>query len=59
VCVRVCVCGWSRDRALRHARRCLCARADTEDLLKRDSRVVERKKAGQKKARKKFQWVKR
>ncbi len=52
-------CGLGIDRALRHARRCLCARADTEDLLKRDSRVVERKKAGQKKARKKFQWVKR
>lgn len=29
------------------------------DLLKRDPRMVERKKAGQKKARKKFQWVKR
>tara|TARA_B100000963_G_scaffold280112_1_gene248574 strand:+ start:245 stop:631 length:387 start_codon:yes stop_codon:yes gene_type:complete len=28
-------------------------------LLKRDARVVERKKPGQKKARKKFQWVKR
>ena len=28
-------------------------------LLTRDSRVVERKKPGQKKARKKFQWVKR
>jgi small subunit ribosomal protein S9 len=28
-------------------------------LLMRDSRVVERKKPGQKKARKKFQWVKR
>ncbi|MBC8511088.1 MAG: 30S ribosomal protein S9, partial [Cryomorphaceae bacterium] len=25
----------------------------------RDSRVIERKKPGQKKARKKFQWVKR
>ena len=31
----------------------------TEGLLSRDSRVVERKKPGQKKARKKFQWVKR
>ena len=31
----------------------------TEGLLRRDSRVVERKKPGQKKARKKFQWVKR
>jgi len=28
-------------------------------LMKRDARVVERKKPGQKKARKKFQWVKR
>jgi len=28
-------------------------------LLTRDARVVERKKPGQKKARKKFQWVKR
>tara|TARA_B100000902_G_scaffold116635_1_gene117395 strand:- start:240 stop:626 length:387 start_codon:yes stop_codon:yes gene_type:complete len=28
-------------------------------LLTRDSRIVERKKPGQKKARKKFQWVKR
>lgn len=28
-------------------------------LLTRDSRVVERKKPGQKKARKQFQWVKR
>ncbi len=31
----------------------------TEGLLTRDARVVERKKPGQKKARKKFQWVKR
>lgn len=31
----------------------------TEGLLTRDPRVVERKKPGQKKARKKFQWVKR
>lgn len=31
----------------------------TNGLLTRDSRVVERKKPGQKKARKKFQWVKR
>ena len=30
-----------------------------EGLLTRDSRAVERKKPGQKKARKKFQWVKR
>ncbi len=30
-----------------------------EGLLTRDSRVVERKKPGQKKSRKKFQWVKR
>jgi len=30
-----------------------------EGLLTRDSRIVERKKPGQKKARKKFQWVKR
>ena len=30
-----------------------------EGLLTRDSRVVERKKPGQKKASKKFQWVKR
>ena len=30
-----------------------------EGILTRDSRVVERKKPGQKKARKKFQWVKR
>ncbi len=30
-----------------------------EGLLTRDSRVVERKKPGQKKPRKKFQWVKR
>jgi len=30
-----------------------------ERLLTRDSRIVERKKPGQKKARKKFQWVKR
>jgi small subunit ribosomal protein S9 len=31
----------------------------SEGLLTRDARVVERKKPGQKKARKKFQWVKR
>ena len=31
----------------------------TRGLLTRDARVVERKKPGQKKARKKFQWVKR
>ena len=31
----------------------------SEGMLTRDSRVVERKKPGQKKARKKFQWVKR
>lgn len=31
----------------------------SKGLLTRDSRVVERKKPGQKKARKKFQWVKR
>lgn len=31
----------------------------SEGLLTRDSRIVERKKPGQKKARKKFQWVKR
>lgn len=31
----------------------------SEGLLTRDPRVVERKKPGQKKARKKFQWVKR
>tara|TARA_B100000902_G_C26775833_1_gene652658 strand:+ start:179 stop:565 length:387 start_codon:yes stop_codon:yes gene_type:complete len=30
-----------------------------EGLMTRDSRIVERKKSGQKKARKKFQWVKR
>ena len=30
-----------------------------EGMLTRDSRVVERKKPGQKKARKQFQWVKR
>ena len=30
-----------------------------DGLLTRDSRVVERQKPGQKKARKKFQWVKR
>ena len=30
-----------------------------EGMLTRDSRVIERKKPGQKKARKKFQWVKR
>ena len=30
-----------------------------EGLLTRDPRMVERKKPGQKKARKKFQWVKR
>ena len=30
-----------------------------EGLLTRDARVVERKKPGQKKARKQFQWVKR
>ena len=30
-----------------------------EGLLRRDARVVERKKPGQKKSRKKFQWVKR
>ena len=30
-----------------------------EAMLTRDARVVERKKPGQKKARKKFQWVKR
>ena len=32
---------------------------NAEGLLTRDPRVVERKKPGQKKARKKFQWVKR
>jgi len=32
---------------------------DTENLLFRDPRNVERKKPGQKKARKKYQWVKR
>ena len=32
---------------------------DTEGLLKRDVRIVERKKPGQEKARKKFTWVKR
>lgn len=31
----------------------------SEGLLTRDARVVERKKPGQKKSRKKFQWVKR
>ena len=31
----------------------------SKSLLTRDPRVVERKKPGQKKARKKFQWVKR
>ena len=31
----------------------------SEGLLTRDAREVERKKPGQKKARKKFQWVKR
>lgn len=31
----------------------------SDGLLTRDSRVVERKKPGQKKARKKFTWVKR
>jgi len=31
----------------------------TEDLLTRDPRMVERKKPGQKKARKRFQFVKR
>lgn len=31
----------------------------SEGLLTRDARIVERKKPGQKKARKKFQWVKR
>ena len=30
----------------------------SEGLLTRDARIVERKKPGQKKARKKFQWVK-
>ena len=30
-----------------------------EGMLTRDARIVERKKPGQKKARKKFQWVKR
>ena len=30
-----------------------------EGMLTRDSRIVERKKPGQKKARKKFQWFKR
>lgn len=30
-----------------------------DGLLTRDARSVERKKIGQKKARKKFQWVKR
>ena len=30
-----------------------------EELMTRDPRMVERKKPGQKKARKKFQWVKR
>jgi small subunit ribosomal protein S9 len=31
----------------------------SQGLLTRDARVVERKKPGQKKARKQFQWVKR
>ena len=31
----------------------------SEGLLTRDARIVERKKPGQKKSRKKFQWVKR
>ena len=34
-------------------------RLKADGLLTRDSRIVERKKPGQKKARKKFQWVKR
>lgn len=37
---------------------CLC-RFSAENLLYRDPRNVERKKPGQKKARKKYQWVKR
>jgi ribosomal protein S9 len=32
---------------------------NTAGMMSRDSRRVERKKIGQKKARKKFQWVKR
>ncbi|EDV25022.1 uncharacterized protein TRIADDRAFT_56526 [Trichoplax adhaerens] len=32
---------------------------DTDELLHRDPRIVERKKPGQKKARRKFAWVKR
>ena len=35
------------------------AKLKPEGMLTRDARVVERKKPGQKKARKKFQWVKR
>ena len=35
------------------------AELKSEGLLTRDARIVERKKPGQKKARKKFQWVKR
>lgn len=39
-----------------HANRCFWLPAG---LLTRDSRIVERKKPGLKKARKAFQWVKR
>ena len=35
------------------------AKLKPEGMLTRDARIVERKKPGQKKARKKFQWVKR
>lgn len=54
-------------QALRHGISCALQKFDpemrpvlkAEGYLTRDSRVVERKKPGRKKARKAFQWVKR
>jgi len=47
------------SRALQHFDPALRAPLKKEGLLTRDPRMVERKKPGQPKARKKFQWVKR
>jgi len=46
-------------RALEASEPSLRAMLSREGMLTRDSRRVERKKPGQKKARKQFQWVKR
>ena len=60
--------GWSgQSQAIRHGISRALERIDSEyqallkdtGMLKRDARVVERKKPGRAKARKSFQWVKR